>query len=430
MRAFGRSIAPPWSAAAAAGLLLLALPGHDETRAQWPTWLNKSSSPVIYPEILVTPRWLNERLGRKGLVVVDARGWDTPHHGGFNEGHIAGAWPTGFDDVHAFSSIPEGILESAAEIVLYDSRDHPLSAGEAFHVFCGRSGWRPRLRVLNGGLEGWRRAGLPITSESSGTLGKLRVMPGTSAEDPTIATADWIAAHLGAPGVTIIDVRPIPEWEAGHVPHSLPFDFNDCLNGDGTLMDGPAMRPILASIGPRARDYINLEDTIVVIGHPAPGARAHPFLALTVAGIDRVRMAEVSFADWRASHRPVTRIVHAAEAVRMIADAHRGRFRDEPAPGLILLDLRHEPDFDSGHLPGAILLPPHRFDAQLDSIVAANWPGVDRATVPFAVYCYGPDCVRSRNMTTKAAQRGFRNLLWLRDGPGAFEAAGGTLSRN
>ncbi|TPW10956.1 MAG: hypothetical protein FD129_1782, partial [bacterium] len=34
---------------------------------------------------------------------------------------------------------------------------------------------------------------------------------------------------------------------------------------------------------------------------------------------------------------------------------------------------------------------------------------------------------RSRNATTKAAQMGFRNLLWFRDGPQGFRSAGGKL---
>ena len=83
--------------------------------------------------------------------------------------------------------------------------------------------------------------------------------------------------------------------------------------------------------------------------------------------------------------------------------------------------------FDFNHLPGAILLPPDRFEAQLDSVVNAHWPGADRATIPFAVYCYGPDCIRSRIATTTAAHRGFRNLLWYRDGPQAYRSAGGQL---
>jgi 3-mercaptopyruvate sulfurtransferase SseA len=405
---------------AACGLILFGL-WAVASHAQWPTWLSKPPKPVTYPEILVSPSWVNARLGKPGVLILDAR-----HPEAFAAGHVPGAVSVGLEE-HGVAGLAPGRWKSARTIIGYGSRSRePLAAGDLFLAQVQLHPPPVSIHVLNGGFEAWEAAGL---RQESGASGGYRPFPDprSPSSDSLVATLDWIAARLGEPGITLLDARPQAEWEAGHIPHSLPFDFNECLNDDGTMMDGPTMRPILASIGPRPREFIDLEDEIVVVGHPAAGARAHPFLALRVAGVERVRMAEVTMKEWRSAGRPVTRIVHAAEAVRLVGDAHRGRVRDKPVPGLILFDLRHEPDFASSHLPGAILLPPDRFATQLDSVVAARWPGVDKATIPFAVYCYGPDCIRSRNATTTAARHGFRNLLWLRDGPQAFRSAGGVL---
>jgi 3-mercaptopyruvate sulfurtransferase SseA len=417
------SFAPP-AAPVVAGLVLALFavvaahgPAIRAAAAQWPTWLNKPARPVRYPPLLVDATWVDAERRRTARYVVDAR---SPAD--YAAGHIPGAIlaPILVGPPWGRFAGAEPRIPTAGIVILYGDARAPLAAGALHHWLCQFGD--PEVRVLNGGFDAWRRAGLPVATGAA----PQPPPPVTGSRKMRAPFLAW-EERLGDPGLTILDARPAAAWEQGHIPFSLPFDFDELANDDGTLMDGPTMRSILATIGPRPRESINLEDAIVVVGFPGERSRVHPWTALKAAGIDTVILATVTMERWRDMGRPITRIVHSAEAVRIVADAHRGRPRDRPVPGLILFDTRHEPDFAASHLPGAVLLPPDRFAAQLDSVVAARWPGVDRATVPFAVYCYGPDCIRSRNATTVAARHGFRNLLWFRDGPQGFRAAGGKL---
>ena len=185
------------------------------------------------------------------------------------------------------------------------------------------------------------------------------------------------------------------------------------------------MRPVFEVYGPRKNEYVGLDNEFVVCGDAPPGTPIHPYLAARVAAIARVRCYPGGFSDWRAHpEAPVVRIVGAAELRPRIAQSLWGRMRRRPPRNLILLDLRERGDYESGHLPGAVLLPPYEFEQRLDSVVAARWPGADRARTPFVVYCYGPDCTRSRNCTTMAARAGWRDLWWFKDGVQGWRGAG------
>jgi rhodanese-related sulfurtransferase len=95
----------------------------------------------------------------------------------------------------------------------------------------------------------------------------------------------------------------------------------------------------------------------------------------------------------------------------------------------MLFDLRGDREYAWGHVPGAICLPSWNFERDLEATVAKLWPNADRARIPLIVYCYGPDCVRSRNCSTIAARHGFLNLCWFRDGLPGWQAAGLELEK-
>lgn len=236
---------------------------------------------------------------------------------------------------------------------------------------------------------------------------------------------DEVFLRFGRPGTTLLDVRPESEWAAGHIPHSLPLPLSELRNDDGTTMTGPDLAPILRSFGPRHGDPLNLDDTLIVVGTPPAGETVDPVEALRSAGVRNVLAYPGGFDDWRQSPcAPVTRQVPTDELAALVRKAHGGSFRDRPARSLVLIDLRYGREFAYGHLPGALLLPSGRFEAELDSLLEARWPGIERATTPIVVYCYGPDCIRSRIATTIAARHGFRKLLWYKEGPQAWSQAG------
>lgn len=244
----------------------------------------------------------------------------------------------------------------------------------------------------------------------------------------TVVDRAEVFRRFGRPGTTLLDVRPPAAWAEGHIPHSLPLPLDALKNDDGSVMTGADIAPLLRTFGPRRGDPLDLSDTMIVVGTPPPGEAVDPVRALESAGVGLVLHYPGGFDDWRGSPcAPITRQVSTQELAELVRAAQGGRFRDRPARDLVLLDLRYDREFSLGHLPGALLLSSGRFDAEIDSLVDARWPGIVRATTPIAVYCYGPECIRSRIATTLAARHGFRRLLWYREGPLAWSHAGHPL---
>src|SRR5262249_981102 len=92
--------------------------------------------------------------------------------------------------------------------------------------------------------------------------------------------------------------------------------------------------------------------------------------------------------------------------------------------GLLLFDLRLPGAAEHARLPGAVAVPAERLAERLDAVVQENWPGIDRLRVPIVFYCYGRNCIRSRDASALAARAGFRDILWFRDGIQGWTAAG------
>jgi 3-mercaptopyruvate sulfurtransferase SseA len=279
---------------------------------------------------------------------------------------------------------------------------------------------------LNGGLEAWRRRrSAAHPGKTRGTAARFTARPDTS----RIAGFEYVHGCFGRPGHTIMDWRSTDDWEAGHIPHSLTFPLGDLLNDDGTIMDGPSMRPLFEGFGPRDREFVSLDDEFIVCGvGPGDKPAVHPYLAARLAGIERVRLYPEGFGGWKNHPQaPVVRIVPVAQVKNSLHDAWGKKLRDEPAPGLILLDLRGEREFATGHIPGAVWLPAHECEAKLDSVVARHWPRADRSRAPVIFYCYGPGCTRSRNCSTVAARHGFLNLQWFKEGTPAWTYSGEKL---
>jgi rhodanese-related sulfurtransferase len=243
----------------------------------------------------------------------------------------------------------------------------------------------------------------------------------------------WVADSFGQPGVELLDVRDARGWDRwqtppifgeGHIPYSLPFDPRLLLPAAGGWPEPLAIRQRLATLGPRPGEPVHADSTFVLYGDDVQDPRIGlGYLLLVLAGFD-VRVFPGGWREWTAGERPVVRVVAAAELAALLRREDPGLSQDRPPRNAILLDLRETPDFAIGHLPGARNLPYYSFDATFEAVVAAGWPGADRAAIPLVFYCYNSDCVRSRKAGSKAARLGFGRILWLRGGIQEWRDAG------
>lgn len=410
--------------ALASVLLALAVVLVEVGEASRPPWARRETKPPVYPELLVSAKWLEKRLGRPGVVVVDARAADA-----YASGHITGALPLSARDLPADpSTLGERFaaagVSSEGTVVCYADGEDAAAAGELLWLL-ELAGHRD-VRVLNGGLEAWvSRSGAVNTFAATVTPASFTAELDTA----RIADFDFMMNAFGRQGRTILDWRSAEQWDSGHIPHSLPFPLPDLVTLDGKILNGPDMRPAFRVFGPRKGDHVNLDDEFIVCGDAGPGdVGVHPYLAARLAGIENVRCYREGFSGWREHPRaPVVRIVKAAEVKSHLGAPWWKKLLKMPPKDAILFDLRAVRDFETGHIPGAIGLNSSQFAAEFEEIVSRHWRDADRATIPVIFYCYGTTCIRSRNCSTIAAQHGFQNLLWFRDGIGGWYSVGGEL---
>jgi thiosulfate/3-mercaptopyruvate sulfurtransferase len=385
----------------------------------------------VFPEILVSAERLSETLKRPGVVPFDVRSARD-----YAAGHLPGAvssWRSGEEGDGGAGRIrsllaDRGITGSGT-VVLYGGPDDAPALGRFFWLL-EAAGCRD-VKVLAGGITAWTAAGGTL-KKGPPSYRKKRFEG--EARDAASVSPDWVARSFDRPDIVLLDLRDPQGWErweapaawaAGHIPHALPFDVRGLLPEGGGWPDKTEVRRRAGEIGPRPGDPVGTDPTFVFHGEdardPLPGLG---YLLFRMAGLD-VRVFPGGWRAWASgSGRPVVRIATADEVHRLLERENPGLAEDRPPAGIILLDLRTSRDFKIDHLPGARGLPFQLFDREFDRIVAEGWPGARRESIPLVFYCYGWDCVRSREGGTRAARLGFHNILWFRGGIVEWAKAG------
>jgi thiosulfate/3-mercaptopyruvate sulfurtransferase len=196
--------------------------------------------------------------------------------------------------------------------------------------------------------------------------------------DPLVGT-EWLASHLGDPGLVVADVRWYLDparrgrdaWRAGHLPGAIFLDVDDDLSAPGGGRGLPAGRHPWPSEGQVARVAgaagIGPGVRVVAYDDASGSVAARLWYLLRAHGHEDVAVLDGGIAKWRAECRPVTADVLpvtlaafagrlqpgfvidkaalvAAHRRRLVLDARAAeRYRGETEP----IDPR------AGHLPGA-----------------------------------------------------------------------------
>ena len=181
-------------------------------------------------------------------------------------------------------------IHSGSQVVVYDDRSG-ISAARAAWVL--RWAGLTRVRVLDGGVRGWRAKGHPETTEVPAPApGDVELAPGAL---PAI-DAD-AAAAFGAAGA-LVDARPLAAFAKGHVPGAVGVPSDATLDEHGRIRPPAEVRGVLTEAG-------------VTLGQPlavycgAGVSAAYAALVLSELGED-VRLFVGSWSEWSAdSSRPV-----------------------------------------------------------------------------------------------------------------------------
>lgn len=419
---------------AAAGLLVLASLAAGQRRPIDLPWLRPDKGPPpTFPEIFLSVAQAAET----ELVPVDVRA-----AAAFAEEHLPRALQVELEGPCLLAGreclarrLGAAGLSGGDGVLLYG--DDPVAVGRLFWLL-EWAGVSP-VRVLDGGLDAWRREGHPT---DSGLVPRVPATfrPGPAsareAHGPSVVDRGRVAGGFGEPGMELVDVRGAGAWAGteGHVPHSLPYDFLALIDDPPRWPDPAAARRLFSRLGPRPTTHVDMTAAFVLYGDgpsdPRPGLG---YLLLRAMGVD-VAVYPGGWTDWlrtgpEAASPPVVRVVDALELAASLEADNPGLTDDRPPRGFVLFDVRATPDHRVGHLPGAISLPAQLCAEGVSEAVPQPEQG-DRRDVPVVFYCYGLSCVRSRNCATRAARAGFGTVLWFREGVPAWQTAGLPLFRS
>jgi len=257
-------------------------------------------------DVLIEPRELQDLARQDEVLIVDAR--KAPEYA---KGHIPGAVNFSTYDVFALDTRPPGLAEFAQDVArryaaVGVSKFRPIVVyEETTGMRAARDVWilqylgHPRVTMLHGGLAAWRAAGCDVTVERSGDWTvALRVRERAE----LVIGCDEIAARLGQPGLTLLDVRDANEHAGrdntacctrrGCIPGSRWIEWTEFLEA-GKYKSREAIRALLAERG------VDAGSEIVPYCHR--GARAaNTYYALLHAGLPKVRNYIGSWHEWSA----------------------------------------------------------------------------------------------------------------------------------
>ena len=178
-------------------------------------------------------------------------------------------------------------------VVVYEE-DSGMRAARAFWFleYLGH----PRVRVLDGGLAAWRRAGLPLSTDP------VAPTPGTwhGAPDASrLATWRDVVDRLGKPDTAIVDTRSVEEYRGeivraargGAIPGAVHLEWKENLTATGQFKSTADLAAMYEAAG--------VTPDREVVTYCQGGYRAaHTYLALRILGYPRVRNYTGSWREW------------------------------------------------------------------------------------------------------------------------------------
>lgn len=179
-----------------------------------------------------------------------------------------------------------------------------IAYDEKQSAFASRLWWMLRAAgheavvVLDGGIEAWRRAGLPLDATPTLPPPVRREVVFDAAR---MVDADAVERLRNDPARLLLDARPGPRFRgevepldpvAGHVPGAVNRPVADNLEADGRFKPAASLRAgfeaLLAGRAPEA-----------VVSMCGSGVTAcHTLLAMAAAGLDGARLYPGSWSEW------------------------------------------------------------------------------------------------------------------------------------
>jgi thiosulfate/3-mercaptopyruvate sulfurtransferase len=262
--------------------------------------------------MLVDPEWLADHLDVEELIVVHV----DQRRDAYDKGRIPGARflaseRIAIDTDAGPAEIPpvELLILALSDLGIHDDTyvvvyGAPLAAARAWATL-DYVGIGQRSAILDGGLDAWKAAGLPLsTAEPEMTGGTLSLWP----ERYRVVEADWVLERLEDPEVVLIDARSPDEYSgedggrgqytAGHIPGARHIFWEELIHSreDPRLLPEEDLRARFEAAGAGP-------DALVVV-YCLTGTRASlAYFVSRLLGYE-TRLYDGSWHDWSAKGLP------------------------------------------------------------------------------------------------------------------------------
>ncbi len=244
---------------------------------------------------------LDALLGDPSLVIIDARPF-----GAYSEGHVPGAVNLDTFAFHWADTTDAGMAGFAAQARRMAEFCGAADPGRRAVFYDGESGmaaargaWtmdylsRPDAAVLDGGFAKWRAEGRPV--ETGSNPFEPAAAGACGPPDPgVVAGYRYVLDNMGE--LAVIDARSAEEYSGstaraarrGHIPGAANVDWRRNLAGDGTFKE-PG----------RIAEMYGLPRGAEIVAYCQGGYRAaNTYLALRLAGYEKVRLYLGSWGEW------------------------------------------------------------------------------------------------------------------------------------
>jgi len=259
-----------------------------------------------YPnaELLVDAEELSAIKAETGVIVIDAREepGDTIVPGSIyfaarselvDSDHPVEQYLIGSDEFER--KMQELGLSDNSRVYIFDGGDH-LSSARLFYAL-DYYGFE-NAAVVNGGIQGWLDASLPITNQHNKLdEGDFEV----SVNEAVMCDFDYVTAASQNGDIVIFDARTPEEYSGetvraergGHIPNAVNFEWNKVLESEGTPYYLPA-----DSIQTMLNDFGITPDKEIITHCQSNVRGAHAYFTLRLMGYDSVRAYEGSWFEY------------------------------------------------------------------------------------------------------------------------------------
>jgi thiosulfate/3-mercaptopyruvate sulfurtransferase len=274
---------------------------------------------------IISSQELHPNLAQPALVIFDCRHDLMNHDAGaraYAQSHLPGArfahsetdlagLKTGRNGRHPLPDpqtfmgwLGRNGVDASKQVVVYD-----FAAGSSAARLWWMLRWvgHERTAVLDGGWEGWVKAGLPLsTEEPRVTATRFAGVP-----RPLWVDAGFVQSHLGDPSVVVLDARSPERFQgisepidpvAGHIPGARNRLFKQNLTADGRFKLPQELRQAFVEVLGTAKP-----DQVVHQCGSGVSACSN-LLAMEIAGLHGSQLYPGSWSEWVADpSRPIAK---------------------------------------------------------------------------------------------------------------------------